>query len=522
MRRKLEKPVLLLSIQAPHAERIFNGLKTFELRKTLPKAVFEKVYLYESGGRGIIGCFDVNRVLRDPIGKLWNLVGERATSRERFFAYFSKWENGYAIEIANPVRFQRPLARKLLKRLIPSFTAPLSYSLVEKGTRLFSILKKGYTRNAKSPLVHLQEIGSGEKALYQQLVTKEISPKYDELTERFSEAILDSHSAGYDSNGVFTKRKLVLTVKSKSGQLIGFTTLTFKRGGSVKTGPTILLPRFRHHGYGLALRHAVEENLRNKGVRKIYCTCPANDLAIIKHLLTAGYQIEAHLDKHYSRNHGELIFGKFLPTLTAHKSALSFSRRCLRAYPTYPSSSLAKKMSRFLHKWFLETWAPIEKQTIDKIIRRSSKAEGIAYEKKPVRLLCLMQKQNLCGALVLSPKRGGAIKALCFFSTNHKSTIHRLFDVAEKQATDWGKRKIYVLHPADDHLIIRILKGRGYRTEGILREPYRPQCDVLVLSKFVPLSLKDAPITGHDSTAGLIIPGARAAGKSLASGRGRW
>jgi predicted transcriptional regulator len=70
--------LLLLSIRAEHASRIFAGSKSFELRKSLPRASFSVVYLIESGGRGVIGAFTAGKVLRKPVGELWELVGYRA------------------------------------------------------------------------------------------------------------------------------------------------------------------------------------------------------------------------------------------------------------------------------------------------------------------------------------------------------------------------------------------------------------------------------------------------------------
>ena len=54
---------LVLSIRKEHVERIFNGSKKYELRKQLPRDGFKRVFLYESGGTGLVGYFDATAML---------------------------------------------------------------------------------------------------------------------------------------------------------------------------------------------------------------------------------------------------------------------------------------------------------------------------------------------------------------------------------------------------------------------------------------------------------------------------
>src|SRR5581483_9144192 len=111
--------VLLLSIRAMHAERIFQGTKTFELRKTLPQGDIRRVYLYESGGRGVVGCFDVAEVILKPIPELWETVGDQAASEARFTSYFAGRLVGFAIRISNPQKFSDPISLTKLRHIDP-------------------------------------------------------------------------------------------------------------------------------------------------------------------------------------------------------------------------------------------------------------------------------------------------------------------------------------------------------------------------------------------------------------------
>ena len=117
---------IILSIRREHAQRIFEGSKLFELRKSLPTDSFRRVYLYETGGGGIIGCFDPVRILRDKKELLWDKVNFKATTRSRFDRYFENYSEGCAIEVSNPVRFRASIPARTLREIDPKFHVPMS------------------------------------------------------------------------------------------------------------------------------------------------------------------------------------------------------------------------------------------------------------------------------------------------------------------------------------------------------------------------------------------------------------
>src|SRR5690349_633528 len=244
--------VILLSIRPEHAERIFQGAKHYELRKVLPSFGFKRVFLYETGGPGVIGCFDVGAIFRKDIDELWNIVGNAATTRERFYEYFKNFKCGYAIEIKNPLRFSEAVSAKTLNgegaRLVP----PQSFIILEPGDALYSILDLERTRALRRnpPKVGLRRISQENRSAYKKLVMQHISPHYEDIDEGFASGALRIHDLGYDPTGFFTTKKEVLEILDLRKRVIGFTTLTYKSGGCVKTGPTILRKPYRGKGYG--------------------------------------------------------------------------------------------------------------------------------------------------------------------------------------------------------------------------------------------------------------------------------
>lgn len=478
--RENRHPVLVLSIHAVHANRIFERTKEFELRKALPRTPFDRVYLYQSGGRGIVGCFDVRTVLREPLNHLWDLVGERATTKERFFSYFDGWKTGCAIEVANPVRFRRALNFKQLKEQSDTFMAPRSYLLVRPNDPIFAVLDDWYADETRQRSVSLRRIKRDEHPQFEELVQRYVGPNYAEL-DGFARQLINVHKRGEDVHGFLTRKKTIFTVLDEQRKRAGFVVLSSKLGGSIKSGPTLLLDRHRRRGYGQAVRRAIEEHARKAGARKVYCTSPDNARNVIGYLLTAGYRIEAHLERHYSVNHGELVFGK---TLSAKESfSLPFHRDNAWSAAVIDAADIAEDTAvAELQRLFTNAWFPVGESFAQSIVRDAAR-DTDEYAEKPKYLFMLRSGNDYVGAAILLPKRGGALKAMCMSETAHSPSIMRLLDGCEELALRLRRRKLYFLHQAADIEIVKMLRGREFEPEGILRGPYAPGQDVVVLAK---------------------------------------
>jgi predicted transcriptional regulator len=487
VRSKTRRPsgVLMLSIQAIHAERIFNGVKQFELRKVLPQDRFRRVYVYETGGVGIVGCFDTDGVIRLPVRKLWNLVGPSATPRERFLTYFGKRKFGCAISIKNPMRFPRPIVPHDIKKADSKFSIPISSRVVRRGTNLYRLLEAARRRYMKPRMARLRRIRRSEHAKYVKLVTREIAPKYDDISKQFAVNILRSERLGHDPNGILTVRKEVMAIENPNNALIGFTTLTHKLGGSVKTGPTVLLPGKRKLGWGSAARRAITEKAKSERIRKLYCTCPDWDMPVVSYLLRAGYKIEAHLARHYTPRNGELIFGLQLTNHARARRNRSPTRSEVAAKPVAATNFSKTEVVSAFKNLFSNTWTRVSAVTASQMIGgyfRPSKR--MTYEEKPIALLAIATRKRIVGLVLLVPKRGGAVKALLMSETGHRGTLQGLLALAEDAVRAAGRRKLYFLHPIADDEIISLFVARGYTAEGVLRSPYQQGQDAAVYSRF--------------------------------------
>lgn len=100
---------VILSIKPIYAEKILNGEKTFELRKSIfKKNNIKKVIIYASSPISkIIGEFEIELILHDEINELWKKTKENNGVEKTFFnEYFENREKGYAIKIKNTKRYK--------------------------------------------------------------------------------------------------------------------------------------------------------------------------------------------------------------------------------------------------------------------------------------------------------------------------------------------------------------------------------------------------------------------------------
>lgn len=476
---------LLLSIRPQHAHRIFEGSKHFELRKALPISTFQRVYLYETGGTGIVGWFDTGELIRKPIDDLWATVGNAATTREAFYNYFAHVKEGFAIGVRNAHRFATPVSATRLNgdrlRLLP----PQSFIVLEPGQPLYMLLEseRQATLRKDLPTLDLKKIKSSQRSRYQKLVLKHISPHYEDIDETFAAAILRVNDLGFDPTGFFTTKKEVLGIY-KGRACVGFTTLTYKSGGCVKTGPTIILRPYRGSGYGQATRRAIEERARRDGVRKIYCTCPDSSAETIKYLLGSEMRVEAHLERHYATTHNELVFGKLLVS-DENSVPYVIAPQSIACKVADPGSFRRSVLVRDIRAMFGRTWSPVSESFVRALIRQAVEEKATQHHEKPKRLVCLGTGDSCRAAIVLLPKRGGAVKGLLLNGTTHRPSLQQLLNDALTCTTRLNGRKLYFLHPVVDADAVAFLKSSGFRAEGLLRAPYVPGQDVIIMSRFV-------------------------------------
>ena len=330
--------------------------------------------------------------------------------------------------------------------------------------------------------VTIVPIEQKDRKRYEALVLRHVGARYEGIDETFATRTLEIHDLGHDPAGFFTERKEVFSVWDRK-QHVGFTTITWKNNGCAKTGPTIIESQYRRHGLGRATRRAIERLVRDSGYRKIYCTCADNAHNIIAYLLDSGMKIEAHLDRQYSGDHGELVFGKFL--VADEFSGMRIPKRSRTIGKLINIQVLDKQeLRRSIVDLFSKNWVKIDEDTAERVLKSALSRTKPDPRRKSKRIGCVANGTKIVAAAILLPKRGGAVKALLSTVTEDAKTIKLMIEEICLMICHWGSRKIYFLHPLLDGAVVDALKESQFQMEDFLKAPYRPGEDVGIFSRF--------------------------------------
>lgn len=260
--------------------------------------------------------------------------------------------------------------------------------------------------------------------------------------------------------------------------------MTFKRGGSVKSGPTVFFYNYRHQGYGQLLRTQLHDYLKKKGFRKIYCTATVVNRDVVNYLLEAGYKVECQLERQYGI-FDELVLGKILIPTKRKLKKIVFSGFEQRK-PTYcgrPVKSDKEQTASFIKDQFSEDIVAISTKVAKKFTLDSFRNIDLSYEQKPKTLLISKRSNSIVAACICLPKRGGSFKAVLLSEKQRSESLTELLKCVEKEAQRQNRKKIYFTVPEHriDHL--EQLRNSKYHYEGTLIEPYTRGINVHILSK---------------------------------------
>ncbi len=101
---------VLLSIKPEFAEKIFDGTKKYEFRKSIFKSTdVQKVVVYASTPvRKVIGEFSIMEILSDNVETIWKETSRYSgISYDFYMSYFANKEKAYAIRIGKTTRYRQ-------------------------------------------------------------------------------------------------------------------------------------------------------------------------------------------------------------------------------------------------------------------------------------------------------------------------------------------------------------------------------------------------------------------------------
>ena len=102
---------VLLSIKPEFANKIFDGTKKYEFRKSIFKRNDIKiVVVYASSPvKQVIGEFEIEKILCQEVELLWRITQQFAGINKDFYDnYFADKEMAFAIQVGKIRKFQKP------------------------------------------------------------------------------------------------------------------------------------------------------------------------------------------------------------------------------------------------------------------------------------------------------------------------------------------------------------------------------------------------------------------------------
>ncbi len=129
--------MIVLSLKPRFAEAILAGVKTVELRRTVPKIVIPtRALLYASSPvRALLGTCVITSVRSADLAALWHAYGSRSElSFQEFQQYFEGVAKGTALTLSDPQTLSRPIPLQDLRAKPRNFRPPQSFAYVDTKT----------------------------------------------------------------------------------------------------------------------------------------------------------------------------------------------------------------------------------------------------------------------------------------------------------------------------------------------------------------------------------------------------
>ncbi len=129
-----QERMVVLSLKPRFAEAILAGVKTVELRRTVPKIVIPtRALLYAASPvRALLGTCVITSVRSADLAVLWHEYGSRSELPfHEFQQYFEGVDVGTALILSEPQALSQPIPLQDLRAKPKGFRPPQSYAYVD-------------------------------------------------------------------------------------------------------------------------------------------------------------------------------------------------------------------------------------------------------------------------------------------------------------------------------------------------------------------------------------------------------
>ncbi|MEM1777078.1 MAG: hypothetical protein QXD97_07220 [Acidilobaceae archaeon] len=139
--------IYIMSIRPRYANAILDYTKKFELRRLdglEPISEGSVIVIYVSGNiQSIVGEFIAGRVYIGSPEKIWSLVssGDYGITEEAW-KYIEGSRKAMAVEVLNPRRYPLSVKLESIRRILPGWNPPHSYSELREGDPFYELILK--------------------------------------------------------------------------------------------------------------------------------------------------------------------------------------------------------------------------------------------------------------------------------------------------------------------------------------------------------------------------------------------
>ncbi|AUP79900.1 ASCH domain-containing protein [Flavivirga eckloniae] len=129
--------IIVLSIKPEFSNRIFNGSKKIELRKSSPKIDNDDIIIIYNTmpEKAVVGICKIKEVIDSTPKEIWNNYSEiLGIDEKRYFDYYLGREKAIGLKIDCFRRFKDKITLKEIKDFIPDFSPPQTFKYFSRTT----------------------------------------------------------------------------------------------------------------------------------------------------------------------------------------------------------------------------------------------------------------------------------------------------------------------------------------------------------------------------------------------------
>lgn len=127
--------VLFISIKPEFTEKIFNGTKSIELRKSTPNIVLggTTIVYSTSPEKAVVGICRIEEIIRTTPEKMWDLYSDRLGISYRHFQDYYKNSNlAVGLMLTSVYKLDKKISLDVIKKHFPTFNPPQTYKYLGK------------------------------------------------------------------------------------------------------------------------------------------------------------------------------------------------------------------------------------------------------------------------------------------------------------------------------------------------------------------------------------------------------